>query len=157
MKKIKLKNNKVLLLLGLILVVCFILIVIALFKYFYGANNNSKYGDRLENISKYKLDNDLESEIESLYTENEVDSINLKTSGRIIYLTLNLSNVILKENAKTLALKALDKFTDKQKNYYDIQFIVKCSKEENSSAENDLYPIMGYKNSKSAVVVWTRN
>ncbi len=154
--KNKLKNNKILILLGSILIICFILIVIALFKYFYGANNNTKYGDRLDDISKHKLDSNLVSEIKSIYTSNEVDDVTLKTSGKIIYLTIDLSEVILKENAKTLALKALEKFPDDAKNYYDIQFIVKCSKEESSSTENKLYPIWGYKNSKSSIVVWTK-
>lgn len=158
LKKIKnkLKSNKILLLLGGILVVCFILILVALFKYFYGAMNNTKYGDRLDGISEYKLDKGLDSEIKDLYSESEVDSVTLKTSGKIIYLTIDLSKVVTKETAKTLALKALEKFTDDEKQYYDIQFIITCSKEEGSE-ETKLYPIMGYKNSSSAVVSWIKD
>ena len=158
LKKIKnkFKNNKILLLLGGILVICFILILVALFKYFYGAVNNSKYGDRLDGISEYKLDKGLDEEIKDLYTEDEVDSVALKTSGKIIYLTINLSKVVTKESAKTLALKSLEKFSDDEKQYYDIQFIVTCTKEDNSE-ETKLYPIMGYKNSSSAVVSWIKD
>ena len=85
LKKIKnkLKSNRILLLLGSILIICFILIIIALFKYFYGAANNTKYGDRLDGISEYKLDKNLEAEIKDLYEPSEVDSVTLKTSGKI--------------------------------------------------------------------------
>lgn len=154
--KNKFKSNKILLLLGGILVVCFILILLALFKYFYGAANNTKYGDRLDGISEYKLDKNLNKEIETLYSDSEVDSVTVKTSGKIIYLTIDLDKVKTKEDAKAIALKSLDKFSDEEKQYYDIQFIITCNKEE-ASAETKLYPIMGYKNSSSSVVVWIKD
>ena len=135
--KNKFKSNKILLLLGGILVVCFILILLALFKYFYGAANNTKYGDRLDGISEYKLDKNLNKEIETLYSDSEVDSVTVKTSGKIIYLTIDLDKVKTKEDAKAIALKSLDKFSDEEKQYYDIQFIITCNKEE-ASAETKL-------------------
>lgn len=155
--KNKLKNNKILLILSLILIVCFVLILFSLVKYFYGGLNSSKYGDRLDGINEYKLDTNINKQIEKLYTDEEIDSVVVKLDGKIIYLTLNLSNIISKEDAKSLALKALDEFSDEEKQFYDIQFIITCEKEEKSSTEENLYPIMGYKNTSSSVVVWIKD
>ena len=155
--KNKLKNNKVLLVLALILIICFVLIVVALFKYFYSGKNTSKYGDRLEGAESYTLHSSMKSEIERLYEKTEVSSVSIKQNGKIVYLTIDLAEVKKIEDAKSIALKSLDKFTDDEKNFYDIQFIITCSKEESSSAENNLYPKMGYKNSSSSVVVWIKD
>ncbi len=158
-KKIKKKisQNKVLLVLGSILIICFILIGVALFKYFYAGSNTTKYGDRLENASEHKIHETLKKEIEDLYTDEEIKSVTLKNNGRIIYLTLDLASVVKKEDAKSLSLKSLEAFSDDEKSYYDIQYIVTCSAEEKDGSGNSLYPILGYKNSSSSVVVWTNN
>lgn len=148
-----LKNNKVLLVLALILIICFALILLALFKYFYSGRNASKYGDRLENSQSYKLSDNLENEIKSLYKDDEINEVEIKVSGKIVYLTLNLSAVKKLEDSKSLALKALEKFSAEEMNYYDIQFIITCDS-VSSSNEVNLYPTMGYKNSSSSVVVW---
>ena len=153
--KRKLKQNKVLLVLAIILVICFGLILFVLFKYFYVGDNVSKYGDRLDGVESHKVHKKLESEIKELYTDTKMSLKSVKTSGRIIYVTFELSEIIKVEDAKNLVLKSLDKFTDDEKSFYDIQFIVTCKAEE--SSETLLYPIMGYKNSSSIEVVWTRN
>ena len=154
MKK-KFKENKVLLVLAIVLVVCFVAIGFVMFKYFYVGDSTSKYGDRLDGIEKHKIHSTLKSEIEELYKDTKMSLKTYKTSGKIIYVTLELSEVIKVEDAKNLTLKSLEKFTDDEKNYYDIQFIVVCDSEQ--STETQLYPIMGYKNSSSFEVVWTRN
>ncbi len=154
MKK-KLKQNKVLLALAFILIVCFGLILFVLFKYFYLGGNSNKYGDRLEGIESHEIHKDLKNEISELYKDTKMELKSLKTNGKIIYVTFNLSEVIKVQDAKNLALKSIEKFTDDEKNFYDIQIIITCDAED-SSAESMLYPIMGYKNSSSFEVVWTR-
>lgn len=150
----KIKNNKVLLVLAIILLICFILIIVALFKYFYTGDNKNKYGERLEQIESHKLKENLESEIKKIYREEEINKVEIKTSGRIIYLTLDISKVMKISDARSLALKSLDKFSDDEKKYYDIQFIITCESE--GSSENKIYPTMGYKNSASSIVVWIK-
>ncbi len=151
----KIKENKVLLVLAIILIVCFALILFVLFKYFYVGDNVSKYGDRLDGIEAHKIHKELEEEIKELYKDSKLNLKSIKSSGKIIYITFELSEVIKVEDAKNSVLKSLDKFSDDEKSYYDIQFIVTCDVEQ--SAETLLYPIMGYKNSSSTEVIWTRN
>ena len=151
----KIKENKVLLVLAFILIICFALIAFLMYKYFYAGDNSSNYGDRLDGIESHPIHKDLKNEIEEIYKDTKISLKSLKNSGRIIYVTFELSEVIKVDDAKNLALKSLEKFSDDEKSYYDIQFIVVCNQEE--STEKQLYPIMGYKNSSSFEVVWTRN
>lgn len=151
----KIKENKVLLVLAIILVICFGLILFVLFKYFYVGDNSSKYGDRLDGIESHEIHKELENEIKELYKDSKLSLKDVKTRGKIIYVTFELSEVIKVDDSKNLVLKSLEKFSDDEKSYYDIQFIVICDSEE--STETPLYPIMGYKNSSSTGVVWTRN
>lgn len=151
----KIKENKVLLVLAIILIICFGLILFVLFKYFYVGNNISKYGDRLDGIEAHKIHKELESEIKELYKDSKLDLKSIKNSGKIIYVTFELSELIKAADAKNLVLKSLEKFSDDEKSFYDIQFIVICESE--GSTETKLYPIMGYKNSSSTEVIWTRN
>lgn len=151
----KIKENKVLLALALILIICFGLILFVLFKYFYVGDNSDKYGDRLEGIESHKVHKELENEIKEIYKDSKLNLKSIKTSGKIIYVTFDLSEVIKVNDAKNLVLKSLDKFSDDEKSYYDIQFIITCESE--GSTETRLYPIMGYKNSSSIEVIWTRN
>lgn len=153
--KNKLKQNKVLLVLAIILIICFALIIFLLFKYFYVGDNSSNYGDRLDGIESHEIHKGLESEIKEIYKETKMSLKSIKTSGKIIYVTFNLSEVIKVEDAKNLVLKSLEKFSDDEKGFYDIQFIITCDGE--TSTEKQLYPIMGYKNSSSSEVIWTRN
>ncbi len=151
----KIKENKVLLALALILIVCFGLILFVLFKYFYVGDNSDKYGDRLEGIESHKVHKELETEIKELYKDDKLSLKSVKVSGKIIYVTFDLTEVIKVNDTKNLVLKSLEKFSDDEKSYYDIQFIVTCESE--GSTENKLYPIMGYKNSSSIEIIWTRN
>ena len=152
----KIKENKVLLVLALMLLTCFGIILFVLFKYFYVGGNSNKYGDRLDGIESYEVHSSLKGELEELYKETKMNVKSIKVSGKIIYVTFALTEVIKTDDAKNLVLKSLEKFSDDEKNFYDIQFIITCNTEE-SEEDNNLYPIMGYKNSSSYEVVWTRN
>ena len=59
----KLRENKVLLVLAVILLICFVLIGYVLFKYFYVGCNLDKYGDRLDGIESHPIHNSLKTEI----------------------------------------------------------------------------------------------
>lgn len=151
MKKL-IKENKVLFVLAIILIIALILIAVGLFSYFYG-NNKDKYGDRLNKVEEYKIKDTISEEIKSLYDAN-VENVKVDIRGKIIYIILDVANGVEKNTAKSLANQALEKFTEEEKNFYDIQFLITCTKEE---AEEKIYPIEGYKNSSSINIVWTNN
>jgi hypothetical protein len=146
------KHNKVMLVLGVILVLCFLTLLYTLVKYFYNGLNSNAYGDRLEGIEEYKLDKNIEENINKLYDSiDSVGDVNISAKGKIIYITINYVKAIKPDDAKSLALKALEGFSDKEKGYYDIQYILTS---DNITENTESFPTTGAKNASSSVVVW---
>ena len=65
------QDNIILLVLGGVLLVCFIAICLLFYKYFYAGTSETKYGDRLDGIENYVLSSTLEEDIKALFTENQ--------------------------------------------------------------------------------------
>ena len=150
----KKKNNgdiKILLVLLAILLVCFGIIGYMFYKYFYAGTSTTKYGDRLEGIEKYKLSNTLEKDIQSVYENTaSVDNVKVKTQGKIIYIDIAFKTAIKVDTAKSEAIKALDKIEEENLKYYDVQFVLTYTGED----ENSNFPIFGAKSANSLKVVW---
>lgn len=150
-KNKKIRNNKVLLVLLGILAVCFIVIAILFYKYFYAGAGGTKYGNRLNDIDKYPLSTNLIEDIKSLYTDNsKVGTIKVNTEGRVIYINMDFKETLKVNEAESLAEKALEKIGEQNLTYYDVHFILTYSGEE----ENENFPLFGAKSSNSLKVVW---
>ena len=147
------KENKVLFVLLTLIIIASALILFGLVRYFYYGNGNSAYGMRLYDIEDNPLNSNLESDIRELLKESSVNDVTVDLKGKIVYLTIDLSELMSMNDAKSIAIKSLEAFTENEKKYYDIQFILTAKKLED---ENNLYPTMGYKNSNSSQIVWIR-
>ena len=150
----KKKNNgdiKILLVLLAILLVCFGIIGYMFYKYFYAGTSTTKYGDRLEGIENYKLSNTLEKDIQSVYENTaSVDNVKVKTQGKIIYIDIAFKTAVKVDTAKSESIKALDKIEEENLKYYDVQFVLTYTGED----ENSNFPIFGAKSANSLKVVW---
>ena len=154
-KKKKIKNkqdNTMLWILIFILLVCFGMIAFLFYKYFYAGISTSKYGDtRLEGIENYKLSDTLQDDIKKLYeNEKSVDTVNIDVQGRIIYINMGFKEAIKADQAKSLAVKALEPIGELNLTFYEVQFILTYTGE----GENKVFPIFGSKNANSLKVVW---
>ena len=142
------KKHKKLCIVGFILIVLFVMLVVLL-KSFSVDYSVDEYGDRLEGISKVeissKVSNTLVSEIKEL---EQVKKVNYRLKGRLVYIEITFNDEVAVDNAREIAEKTLDYFTDKQKEYYDFQFIL--------SNEKDIegYPELGSKHKSSENIVW---
>ena len=142
-KNKKIRNNKVLLVLLGILLVCIIAIGILFYKFFYAGAGGTKYGNRLNGIENYPLS--------SLYSDNsKVGTVKVNTEGRVIYVDIDFKESLKVNEAKSLAEKALEKIGENNLTYYDVHFILTYSGEE----ENENFPLFGAKSSNSLKVVW---
>ena len=151
MKKNKSGDIKILLVLLFILIVCFVIIGIMFYKYFYSGISTTKYGDRLDGIENYKLSDTLESDIKSLYEKtSSINKVSIDVKGRIIYINIAFKESVKVDTAKSEAVKALDKIGEENLKYYDVQFVLTYSGEE----ENSNFPIFGAKSANSLKVVW---
>lgn len=151
MKKL-IKENKVLFVLALIILVSLICIGVGLITYFY-SEDGDKYGNRLDGIEKYPISETIGDDIKSLY-ESGVESLNVDIRGKVIYVIMDVSAGVSKNDAQSMAVRALEKFSDEQKSFYDISFLVTC---KNNTEETTMYPMQGMKNSENSQIVWTNN
>ena len=135
MKKIKnlWENNKVLIVLGLILVACLVAILIVSFSYFFGGSKN-EYVSTLEN-------------------EKIVKDVKMHTKGKIIYITIDFNADTSLNDAEAKATSSLSNLSEDILSYYDINITLKCDKSENSEG----FVILGARNVAGSGLVWNNN
>ena len=148
------KENKTLFIILMIALVCIIISLILLFKYFYFGNGQSKYGDRLKGIENVEITDTLKDEVISFIEgEKNVSNANLFVTGKIIYIKINFDSGATLPEAQSVAVKSLDKFSDDEKAFYDISYTL--YQEANESGDG--FRIMGAKNVNGSNLVWNNN
>ncbi len=148
------KENRVFSILMLIVAICVILIIGVMLKYFFFGNSSNPYGDRLKDEKKYKISDTEKKEIASnLETDEAIKKASVRVSVRTIYVNIEFNPGISLMEAESKAVTVLEKFSEKQMGYYDIEFILEC--EGNDQAEG--FTIMGAKNVNGTNIVWNNN
>lgn len=146
------KQNRVFTSLMLVSLVCFIIMLVVVYIYFFSTSSKNKYGDRLGGINEVKVKESKLKEIEdTIGTEKNVKSISIDLQGKIFYVIVYLNDESLPVDGVNASNKVFTMFEDKEKAFYDFQFII-TKKELQSS---DVFPIMGYKNAESSSIIWT--
>ena len=150
MKKI-LKENRILFVLFIILIVCFVAICAVTVSYFVGSHK-SVYGERLEN--KVEVTKDIENDYLSFFNDDElITDAKLRVSIRTIYIKITGSEKATLDLLKDKATKSIEKLPEDVLAYYDLNFTLE--KDKNGSEEG--FTIMGAKNSNSEFVSWNNN
>ena len=146
-------KNNVLIVLGIILIICFIAILIVTFSYFFGGSE-SVYGDRLDEIENYPIEDDFISEyIANLENDDLINSVTFDTKGRIIYVIIDFVGDTSLVEAQSKAAASLEQFNENILSYYDIMFTLTCAETENSEG----FTIMGARNVAGSGLVWNNN
>ncbi len=111
------------------------------------------YGDRLDNIEKYKVGEDeIELAINYLKEDKKVVKVTESIHGKIICFIVQVTDATSIQDAKKIANAVLDKFSKDEKSYYSFQVFVKKSDEKLNN-----FPIIGYKNPTSDVLIFTKD
>jgi len=155
-KKIKnfYKEHRVFTILMSIVLVCVILIVTVLVQVFYNGNGKDKYGDRLEGIEAVSIADSRLSDLETNLTNDEkVKEVEVKITGKIVYFTIQFEESVSLKDAKEVAKKALENFSEDELNFYDFNFTLK----KNSSDKEDGFLISGARNKSGSGLVWNNN
>lgn len=156
MKKLKKiwNENRILIVLAIILVVCLIIIGVVSLVYFYGSSS-TPYGNRLDVTKDTPIKDANLKDIESHLTSNEkVSKAKAILKGRIIYVTIDFTNKTSLDAAKGIAEESLTKLSEEQLEVYDVIFTISHSKSEGFEG----YNLMGARNSNgSGNVVWSNN
>ena len=146
-------KNKVLIVLGIILIICFIAILIVTFSFFFGGSE-SVYGDRLDGIENYPIeDSFIDEYIANLESDEMINSATFDTKGRIIYVTIDFVGDTSLVEAQSKAAASLEQFSEETISYYDINFTLTSESTENSEG----FTIMGARNVAGSGLVWNNN
>lgn len=136
------------------IIVIFIVAVVVLFMLYNGVflNNASKYGDRLKGIEAVKLDSKNKTEIkENVLSLKTSSKVSVTENGKIIEVIIVANDDIDIAKGKELGNKVLEKLTDDQKKYFDVQIYVK------KNNKDDKFPIIGYKHHNKDNITWTKD
>ena len=138
------------LIVGIIIVIFLVIIGIMAKNFFFPEDAIAYYGTRLEGIDKVKLD---KKKQESLKTEfkDSSKSVTIRLAGRIIYVDVKLKEDVSRDTAKELANKTLEKLSEEERSYYDVQFIISKTKDK------EHFPIIGYKHHTKTGIKWTKD
>lgn len=148
MKKLKnlWANNRILLILGIILVVCIIAIIIVFLTYFVGTKK-SVYGSRFDNMKTHIKDAEQNSYIQALEERSGVEKVGLRVQGKTIYVRVIFKDDIKLDDAKKIIDASLEKFSDDIKETYDMNFTIK----------NTSFVLMGARNASGNGLSWNNN
>ena len=108
------------------------------------------YGNRLEGIKEVELAKDLDRQIQEKL-KDFVSKVEVRTSGRIVNITMTVNGDVSASVAKDNSKKILELFAEKQLNYYDIQVFLK---KETDATD---FPIIGYKHQNKDGFTWTKD
>lgn len=144
------KKHKIALIVIGVCILLIILLYFAIKNTFFANISKSKYGNRLDGIENYPIEESLVTDIKNGLLENEiVNSITYDLEGRIINFVIEVKAETDINNAKESATKVLEYFNDDYKAFYDIQIFLTCEDEE-----NEAYPKIGYKHKTSSELKW---
>lgn len=122
-------------------------------KVYWDNNNQAAYGDRTEGVNNHVISDSEVAEIKSKISSLEdVLEVEYKLEGRIINLTITVSDGLEVSDAKAMGKEMLENFDEEDLSYYSIQFyFIK----KDSSKSN--FPIIGYKHYSSSEISWTKD
>ena len=148
MKKLKKlwNENRILLILGAILVVCFIAIIIVVLTYFVGSNK-SAYGNRFDNMKVTIKEKEQNAYIDALESNPNVEKVRFRVSNKTLYISTTFKKDVKLDDAKKIIDESLEKFSDDVKETYDINFTIK----------NDTFTLMGSRNASGNGLTWNNN
>ena len=118
MKKVW-RDNKILMILGIILLLCIIAIMVVVLKYFVGSRS-SVYGNRFDNM-KVKITDKQQNEYTQKLEENvNVEKVRFRVSNKTLYISVKFKDDTKLDDAKKIIDESLVNFTDDVKDTYDI-------------------------------------
>lgn len=148
------KENSILIVLFMILIICLVAIMVVVVTYFVG-DSKTKYGDRLEGLDKIVWTDKEEKEINNKLKEDEsIKNVSIETYGKNIYVKISFDSKITLVEAQSKALSSLDLFSEDVLGYFDIEFLIEADKTDSS----DGFKIIGSHNvSGTGGIMWNNN
>ena len=142
---------------GLIVTGVILVLVILMFfgikNAFFSNMGQSVYGNRLDGIEKYPIDDAVIKDIETtLKDTGNINSFKYELKGRLMNFIIEVNADVDLTTSRAFADKIAEKLSEDIKSFYDIQVYLTCS-----DKESELYPTIGYKHKTSVGFKWNNN
>ena len=157
------KEHRIFIILMSVVLVCLIVIGGIAINFFHNGNGD-KYGARLEEMEKYgsklvDLDSyeilpSRKSDFEkNMVNTKKVKKCNITVTGRIVYITMQFEESVDLVEAKSIALKSLESFSEDEKKYFDFDFTIK----KNTTDKVEGFLVSGAFNKNGSGLIWNNN
>ncbi len=156
MKRIKkfYRDHRIFTILMAVILVCVVIITTILIQCFYIGKGKDKYGDRLDGIEDHQISESKISDYKVNLANNEkVKAVNLTIEGKIIYIKVTYEENCSLEEAKSIAAKSLESFTEDEQGFYDFNIDL----EKKATSTSDGFFVEGAHNSNGTGMVWDNN
>ena len=146
------KKNKWVLIPITVFIVVMILAIIGIVNLVVPNDSKNLYGNRLDNIENYKINEGSIAIIkEELMATEKVKDVSYDLKGKLINFIIIVNEETDRVTASSLTDKILNGFDENIKSFYDFQVFIK------TEVESEIFPIIGYKHVTSINFVWTNN
>ena len=140
-----------------VLIGCSLLFVIILFIIIICLINSSKdnqidkYGSRIKGIENVQInDSKVEDIKRTILTNLSVNKITYRLDGKLIKFFIEIKKDVEQLDVEDILYTIYDKFSDKEKSFYDFQVFIVCEEKE------ELYPVIAYKHHNNEIFTITR-
>lgn len=133
-----------------IVVIAIVLIMMAIVikQFLYPDDLKSIYGSRLDGIEEVEITSNKKiSVINEMKTDENVEDASINIKGKIIYIKLKGKEGLTIEKSKEILSNTLNKFSDKEKQFYDFEFF--------ATNTHLKYYVIGSKSKMIENIVWT--
>lgn len=148
MKTILRKKRK--LIIALVILVILVLALCIVYESIF-ANNNSKYGNRLDGIEqvniKVKQKNEIKKNIETL---EMFSNVKVSLTGKTLEVVITAKDDTGLDKAKESYTKVMEKLSDEQKKFFDVQIFL------NKKGKDESFPAIGYKHHNKESISWSK-
>lgn len=153
------KHKGLSIVIGLSLILLIILIVI--FASLFLGNGESKYGNRLDGIEEVKLTSAFLNDVNNKLKEDEsVEEAKVRLQGKIVYIVFEVKEDVDVKSAKQIATNTLEKFSEEEKAFYDISYLIKWTKiveTEDGETKEEISAIEGTKHPQKDSITWSKS
>ena len=118
------KNNRIYCILMGISFASIVLIILALLAHFIHQNTSNPYGNRLEDIKKYPVQENIDESKTKTQENNLVESVNVEIKGKIIWFVIKVKVDASLEDMQNIGTSTLQYFSQENLGYYDIHYLI---------------------------------
>lgn len=160
MKKFFIKVKDLMLhhkLLSVIVILAFILFVVLCLMFLsMTISTSNKYGNRLDGINKVEIKRATLKEVgKKLEESDKVKDASLHIEGKIIYFDIVYVKGTTKDEAKEIASKSMDNFSEKELAFYDLEYVLMEDKKDDKEGKS--FVIIGTKHSSKDSISWMKS